>query len=128
LGEGDGMLVEEDRAQYVGPIMPHSILSDDPNTVDPNPEFGYENLQLRLGLTENSDFMIVDSELWTHLYKIYGGIPLERYTYRKNPEDMNVSVEVWLQKVENIKLNNPLDQLLGHSRSFEGATRCIEHS
>lgn len=98
------ILEEETKPLYLGPIMPTKILSDDCYGVDPNPDFIHENFQIKMGLVENSDFMIIDEELWNYLFEKYGGIPLERYTYRKTPGDMNVSVEVWLQKVE--KLNH----------------------
>lgn len=98
--EGNGVMEEErEKITKLGPIDPTSILIDEPNLIDPVPEELYTNFQLRMGLEENKDFFIVNEEFWNYLFTRYGGIPVQRPTYRKSETNMTISVEAWLQKV-----------------------------
>lgn len=85
-----------EKPQHPGAINPLCMSNDSFTLIDPEPSQFYTNIHMRTDLTENQDFYIVSEELWTFLYKIYGGIPLQRFTYRKSESDINVSVEVWL--------------------------------
>lgn len=90
---------EREKIEYLGPIDPFNILDNEVILVDPKSDEYYTNLQPKLGLEEKKDFYIINQEFWEYLYGIYGGVPIERPTYRKSEDSMNVSVEVWLQKV-----------------------------
>ena len=96
---------EKEKVEYLGPINPSGILVDTPILVDPHYEEIYTNFQVKTGLEENKDFYIVNEDCWRYLYQKYGGIPIQRPTYRKNENSMNISVEVWLQKVTRFSLH-----------------------
>ena len=90
---------EREKVDWLGPIDPTNILIPEPNLVDSDSSEWYANFQIKQGLEENKDFYIISEEFWNYLYERYGGIPLQRPTYRKSENNMTVSVEVWLQKV-----------------------------
>jgi len=90
---------EREKVEWLGPIDPTNLLVPEPNLVDSDPSEWYANFQIKQGLEENKDFFIISEEFWKYLSDIYGGIPLQRPTYRKSETNMTVSVEVWLQKV-----------------------------
>lgn len=88
-----------DEAPNVGYISQASILDNSVTIFDLNPDEFYTNFPLKEGLSEEIDYMIISEELWNYLHSIYGGVPIKRFTYFKDPEDKTPSVEVWLQKV-----------------------------
>jgi len=98
---------EREKVEWLGPIDPTNLLVPEPNLVDSDPSEWYANFQIKQGLEENKDFFIISEEFWKYLSDIYGGIPLQRPTYRKSENNMTVSVEVWLQKVNVIMLPIP---------------------
>lgn len=98
--EAKGVMEEErEKVTQLGPIDPTSILVDEPNLIDPESDELYANFQLKMGLEENKDFFIVNEDFWNYLHTRYGGIPIQRPTYRKSETNMTISVEAWLQKV-----------------------------
>mmetsp|Transcript_38971 Transcript_38971/g.34655 ORF Transcript_38971/g.34655 Transcript_38971/m.34655 type:complete len:161 (-) Transcript_38971:2399-2881(-) len=108
--EDKDFMVDEsgEKPLYPGAINPLELIDEAHiNLIDPSPDHFYTNIQLKHGLNESQDFYIINQECWDFLYNIYGGIPLRRYTYRKSENDINVSVEVWLQKMNNILLPLP---------------------
>lgn len=105
-----GLDEEKERVNWLGPINPYLICDDSWTLVDRDPKEFYTNFQLRLGMIENKDFLIVNEELWNFLVSKYQGIPLCRYTYRKSPADFNISVEVWLQKINCFVVPMPFNE------------------
>lgn len=41
------------------------------------------NYQVREDLRENNDYKLVPYEAWQHLYKIYGGFEVRRFTTKE---------------------------------------------
>lgn len=87
--------------QHPGPINSDDILEHSDILTDPDKVKEYCNYQVRHGLQENKDFLILSHNLWRYLHKIYGGFDLKRYTISLNDETQSTAVEIWLKRVRS---------------------------
>lgn len=85
--------------ELLSSIDPSNLLINKSSLIDPDPNELYSNFQLKPDLVEKKDFFIITEEFWQYLYKLYGGVPIKRITYKESDNTSNISVETWLQKV-----------------------------
>ena len=98
----NNFMEEEDpyREFYLKPIDNLDLLDQtSDNLIDPEESEQYANAVVKLGLVENTDFMIISPVLWEYLYKKYGGLAIPRYSIWTNELRTNTQIEIWLQKV-----------------------------
>ena len=99
----NNFMEEEDpsRELYLTPIDNLDLFDEALDyLIDPEANEQYTNTVVKLGLVENTDFMIISSFLWEYLYKRYGGLAIPRYSIWNNEFRTNIQIEIWLQKVE----------------------------
>ena len=95
----DFMDEEQHPVSFLGPIDQSAIIEDVDVLVDPDSKEDYTNYPIKLGLTENKDFLMLDQKLWKYFNQLYGGVSIPRFTYFKSERDFTPSVEIWLQRV-----------------------------
>ena len=99
-----------------GPIIDENIL-ELPLGTSGFPSFLHDNdmkteefcLNLKLGLIENRDYLIVDTRLFDYLLKKYNGFKIKRMPYIPNEGSNVVNLEVYLKPINFII--NPLNQI-----------------
>ena len=62
-------------------------------------EDNYVNFQLKRGLIENNDFVIVNNKIWDFLKNKYGGLAIERFCYLKSERSNFLSIEISFKRV-----------------------------
>ena len=93
-------LQNDEELVYPGPINSDDILEEESNTlIDRDIEEDYSNYQIKKGLIENVDFMIVSHLVWRYLYSVYSGKDLKRYIISNTNAKNNTFVELWHKKV-----------------------------
>lgn len=102
-----------------GPIIDESLLETCGNNAG-NASFPsflhdcekqYEDfcLNLRLGLVDNNDYLIVDMRLFEFLYSKYKGLRIKRSPYRASENSQNLCIEIFLKPITF--LINPLNNI-----------------
>lgn len=92
---------EIDDHEHPGPIEASDLLEYTDSLIDPFKVKDYCNYQVRMGLQENKDYLIISHRLWKVLYGIYGGVDIKRYVISLNDDPhASTSVEIWLKKVK----------------------------
>lgn len=93
-----------------GPIYDENIINFDSFSEnyfsDFLEEYDYLNINLKEGLQENVDFLVVGRELFNLLFLKYRGLCIKRNPFYPNEDDKSkIQVELWLKKVRK-KRNN----------------------
>lgn len=111
----DCMDEETDFSLGPGPIIDESIL-ESPYPSSPEGfcnffhdlESNYEDsaLNLKPGLMENRDYILVDMRIYQYLFQKYKGLKIKRSAYRPNENSHNLCVEVYLKQINFVI--NPL--------------------
>lgn len=87
-----------------GPIYDETLINFDSFSencfTDISEEFDYLNVNLKEGVRENVDFIVVGKELFDVLFYKYRGICIKRNPFFPNEDDRSkIQVELWLKKV-----------------------------
>lgn len=91
--------------EHPGPIDASDLFDQSDHLVDPDKVKEYCNYQLKMGLQENKDFLIVSHHLWQYIHGIYGGFNLKRYVICTNEDTQATSIEIWHKRVKHYTLN-----------------------
>lgn len=74
------MTNQEVKKQSFGEQRPRSLNTDIVEEGDElyNEEYNYLNVYVKQKVVEEEEYLVVDEQLWTFLYKIYGGKEVKR--------------------------------------------------
>ena len=84
---------------HPGFITQDDIIEKNDVLYDNDENFKFNNINIKKGLEENKDFIIVNEKIWKFLYNEYGGKEIKRFFLNVNENNYFV-LEIWLKKVK----------------------------